>query len=83
MINKTTTIRIDTKTYENLKKLSEQLEQPMQKIVYEALVEYKKKILLSQTAEAFLNLKKNSDLWEDEIKERELWDNTLLDGVEE
>lgn len=83
MINKTTTIRIDTKTYENLKKLSEQLEQPMQKIVYEALEEYKKKILLSQTAEAFLNLKKNSDLWEDEIKERELWDNTLLDGVEE
>jgi predicted DNA-binding protein len=83
VINKTTTIRIDTKTYENLKKLSEQLEQPMQKIVYEALVEYKKKILLSQTAEAFLNLKKNSDLWEDEIKERELWDNTLLDGVEE
>jgi predicted DNA-binding protein len=29
MINKTTTIRIDAKTYENLKKLSEQLEQPM------------------------------------------------------
>jgi hypothetical protein len=47
------------------------------------LVEYKRKILLSQTAEAFLNLKKNSKLWEDEIKERELWDNTLLDGVEE
>lgn len=83
MINKTTTIRIDAKTYENLKKLSEQLEQPMQKIVHEALIEYKRKILLSQTAEAFLNLKKNNKLWEDEIKERELWDNTLLDGVEE
>jgi len=83
VINKTTTIRIDAKTYENLKKLSEQLEQPMQKIVHEALIEYKRKILLSQTAEAFLNLKKNNKLWEDEIKERELWDNTLLDGVEE
>ncbi|KHO63213.1 D12 class N6 adenine-specific DNA methyltransferase/Ribbon-helix-helix protein, copG family [Thermoanaerobacter sp. YS13] len=51
MINKTITIRIDAKTYENLKKLSEQLEQPMQKIVHEALIGYKRKILYESVME--------------------------------
>jgi predicted DNA-binding protein len=83
MLNKTTTVRIDTETYKELKRLSEQLKQPMQKVIREAFLEYKKKVLLSKTAEAFAALKENNKLWQEEIEERQLWDNTLQDGIEE
>ncbi|WP_174256031.1 CopG family transcriptional regulator [Caldicellulosiruptor acetigenus] len=82
MINKTTTVRVDIETYEGLKKLSQQLNQPMQKIIQEALAEYKRKVILSATAEAFAALKENSELWQEEIEERQLWENTLQDGIE-
>ncbi|WP_193353823.1 ribbon-helix-helix protein, CopG family [Caldicellulosiruptor sp. F32] len=82
MANKTTTVRVDVETYKSLKKLSEQLNQPMQKIIQEALAEYKRKILLSATAEAFAVLKENSKLWQEEVEERQLWENTLQDGIE-
>lgn len=83
MLNKTTTVRIDTETYKELRRLSEQLKQPMQKVIREAFLEYKKKVLLSKTAEAFAALKENNKLWQEEIEERQLWDNTLQDGIEE
>jgi len=80
---KTTTIRVDIETYNGIKRLSEQLNQPMNKTVQDAIFEYKKKILLSKTAEAFAALKENSKLWQEEIEERKIWDNTLQDGIEE
>ncbi|WAM36918.1 hypothetical protein [Caldicellulosiruptor acetigenus] len=46
-----------------LKKLSQQLNQPMQKIIQEVLAEYKRKVILSATAGAFTALKENSELW--------------------
>ncbi|MGH2331151.1 hypothetical protein [Thermoanaerobacter mathranii] len=78
MLNKTTTV-----TYKEFKKLSKQLKQPIRKTIREAFLEYKKKVLLSKTAEAFTALKGNNKLWQKEIKERQLWDNTLQDGIEE
>uniref|UniRef100_A0A7C5V6V6 Ribbon-helix-helix protein, CopG family n=1 Tax=Caldicellulosiruptor owensensis TaxID=55205 RepID=A0A7C5V6V6_9FIRM len=83
MINKTTTVRVDIETYEGLKKLSEQLNQPMQKIIQEAIAEYKRKIILSATVEAFAALKENNKLWKEEIEERQIWENTLQDGIEQ
>ncbi|ACM61101.1 hypothetical protein B0S90_2346 [Caldicellulosiruptor bescii] len=74
--------RYDGESFKSLKKLSEQLNQPMQKIIQEALEEYKKKVILSATAEAFIVLKGNSKLWQEEIEERQLWENTLGDGIE-
>jgi hypothetical protein len=53
----------------------------MQKVIQEAFLEYKKKVLLSKTAEAFAALKKNNELWQEEIEERQLWDNTLRDEI--
>ncbi|ADQ40211.1 hypothetical protein Calkr_0675 [Caldicellulosiruptor acetigenus I77R1B] len=76
------TVRVDVETYEELKKLSMQLNQPMQKVIQEALAEYKKKVILSATVEAFVPLKGNIKLWQEEIEERQLWESTLQDGIE-
>ncbi len=81
-MSKTTTVRVDVETYEGLKKLSQQLNQPMQKIIQEALAEYKRKVLLSATAEAFSALREKRELWQEEIEERQLWESTLQDGIE-
>ncbi|ADQ08119.1 conserved hypothetical protein [Caldicellulosiruptor hydrothermalis 108] len=81
-MNKTTTVRVDIETYEGLKKLSRQLNQPMQKIIQEALAGYKRKVLLSATAEAFAALREKRELWQEEIEERQLWESTLQDGIE-
>ncbi|WAM33807.1 ribbon-helix-helix protein, CopG family [Caldicellulosiruptor morganii] len=83
MLNKTTTVRVDVETYEGLKKLASELNQPMQKIIQEALKEYKRKVMLSKTQEAFAALKENKKLWQEEIEERKLWENTLQDGIEQ
>jgi predicted DNA-binding protein len=82
MMSKTTTVRVDVETYEGLKKLSQQLNQPMQKIIQEALAEYKRKVLLSATAEAFSALREKRELWQEEIEERQLWESTLQNGIE-
>ncbi|MDP9750323.1 CopG family transcriptional regulator [Thermoanaerobacter pentosaceus] len=83
MLNKITTVKIDAETYKGLKKLSKELKWPMQKIIREAFWEYKKKVLLSKTAEVFAALKENNKLLQEEIEERQLWDNTLQDRIEE
>ncbi|ABP68189.1 hypothetical protein Csac_2618 [Caldicellulosiruptor saccharolyticus DSM 8903] len=83
MLNKTTTVRVDIETYEGLKKLASELNQPMQNIIQEALKDYKRKVILSKTAEAFAALKENNKLWQEEIEERKLWENTLQDGIEQ
>ncbi|GEM_PF-6218356 len=32
--------------------------------------------------QAFLTLKNNPETWQEELTERKLWDNTLLDGID-
>jgi len=83
MAKTTTTVRIDAETYEKLKELSKELKQPMLKVIQEALNEYKRKVILSATAKAFEELKKSPQKWEEELKERQLWENTLQDGVDD
>ena len=44
---------------------------------------YRRQKFLEQANEDFQALKNNPDEWKEELEERELWDNTLSDGVEE
>lgn len=61
MANKTTTVRVDVETYKSLKKLSEQLNQPMQKIIQEAIAEYKRKFYFQQLPKLLPLLKKTAE----------------------
>lgn len=44
---------------------------------------YRRQKFLEQANEDFQALKNSADEWKEELEERELWDNTLSDGVEE
>ena len=54
----------------------------MQSLIDNALENLRREKMLEATNLAFARLKANKSEWQEEIAERELWENTLSDGVE-
>ena len=75
-------VRISSQSYQVLKSLSQEKGQSMQAVIDEALEDLRRRKILEATNEAFSALKANSKKWKRELEERELWENTLSDGVE-
>lgn len=48
-----------------------------------ALEEKERQELLESANQGYTELRNNPELWEDELAERELWEQTLSDGLEE
>jgi predicted transcriptional regulator len=81
-MNETTTVRISKDVYNEVKSLAKSENQNMQRILEQAVKEYKKKKFFEDLNTSFAKLKANSNNWNDEIEERELWEPTLADGLE-
>lgn len=75
-------VRISANSYQILKTLSQGKGQSMQSVVDQAIEDLRRRKLLEETNRAFAVLKADKDAWQEEIEERELWENTLSDGVE-
>ncbi|MFN2453125.1 MAG: CopG family transcriptional regulator [Pyrinomonadaceae bacterium] len=75
-------VRISSQSYQILKSLSEEKGKSMQSVIDEAIEDLRRRKMLEATNEAFAALKADKKAWKDELKERELWENTLADGVE-
>lgn len=54
-----------------------------QQVLHEALELYDRHTFLDELNASFAQLRENKPLWEEELAERELWDNTLNDGSAE
>ena len=52
----------------------------MSAILSKAIQELQRNQLLRQTNEAYLRLKQDRNVWEEESQERCIWENTLADG---
>jgi predicted DNA-binding protein len=76
-------VRISSTSYQILKTLSKDKGQSMQSVIDEAIEDLRRNKLLEETNLAFSALKANKTAWKEEVRERELWENTLSDGVEE
>ncbi len=75
-------VRISSQSYQILKSLSQEKGQSMQSVIDQAIEDLRRHKMLEATNEAFSMLKANKKGWKEEMKERELWENTLADGVE-
>lgn len=75
-------VRVSSQSYKLLKSLAQDFGQSMQSVIDEALEDLRRRKMLEATNEAFLTLKNNKKVWKEELRERELWENTLSDGVE-
>jgi|CXWL01.1.fsa_nt_gi hypothetical protein len=54
----------------------------MQSVIDQAIEELRRRKMLEATNLAFSELKADKTAWQDELKERAIWENTLGDGVE-
>lgn len=77
------TVRIGTPAHRTLQELAEQTGTSMQSILEKAITDYQRKCFLEGLNADFAALRNNPKAWQEELKERALWDSTLADGLEE
>ncbi|MCI0438894.1 MAG: toxin-antitoxin system protein [Chloroflexi bacterium] len=68
-----TTVRISEESRETLRQLSEELDEPMQKVLDRALEAYRRRVLLEKANEAFAALRADPKAWAEEERERAEW----------
>ena len=73
------TVRIDSNADKLLKEISIKTGRPMQLVLGDAIEEYRRKCFLEDFNRAYATLRANPKKWKEELKERELWDNTTPD----
>lgn len=75
-------VRISSTTYQILKSLAKGKGQSMQSVIDQAIEDLRRRGLLDATNSAFAALKADKAAWQEESEERQLWENTLADGIE-
>jgi hypothetical protein len=77
------TINISKPTHDILIELAESSGETIQTVLDKAIENYRRILFLKEANRAFANLRKNEALWQEELEERQLWEDTIGDGVEE
>jgi hypothetical protein len=80
-INRTANVRISPRAHKLLRQLAQEEHQSMQTILDEALERYRRENFLRAANADFEALRCDAKAWNDEVKERDLWENTLADGL--
>lgn len=75
-------INMSETTHHKLLQLADSSGDSIQEILDKAIENYRRNLFLLQANEAFLTLRNNEILWQEEIAEREVWEQTLADGIE-
>lgn len=74
-------VRIDPATTRSLEELVRATGQKKSAILREAIHEYRKTVFFNGLRSDFEALKKDPAAWQEELRERALWDTTLSDGL--
>jgi hypothetical protein len=77
------TIRIAEHTHVVLSDLARQEGRSLQATVEQAVEAYRRQRLLAEANAAYAKLRSNATRWTEEVEEREGWDVTLADDIEE
>lgn len=77
------TTRISESDHRVLQRLAEQTGKAHQEIIHEALTTYQRESLLDGINAGFARLRADHGEWTRETGERQLWENTLSDGIDE
>jgi predicted DNA-binding protein len=75
-------VRVSQKTDAILDALAKKTQRSKMEIVDKAIELYRRKLFMDEVNQAYDKLKSNPVNWQDELKERELFENTLLDDIE-
>lgn len=77
------TVRLPDPTRVILKELADQTGEPIQVIVARAVEAFRRQRILELTNAAYAALHADESAWQEEMAEREDWDGTLADGLED
>lgn len=76
-------VNISETTRETLLTLAKNSGETIQSILEKAIENYRRYLFLKQANQAFTELRENGTLWQEELAERQMWDRTIADGIEE
>jgi predicted transcriptional regulator len=77
------TVRISRSTHAALRALAEETDEPMTEILDKAIEFYRRQRFLDGLNADFAALRQNKAAWQEELAERDSWDATLADGLED
>ena len=83
MSSPTNTIRVPAHTYDRLKSVARAEGKPMSVVLDEAVERYEADRFFAEMDIAYRALRADPAAWPEELAERALWDNTLLDGLKD
>lgn len=78
----TLSVRIGKSEHSTLAEMAKEEGRSMQAVLSEALEEYRRQKFWDKTNAAFQALRDDPEAWQAEVAERDLWDGTLADGLE-
>lgn len=76
-------MRVPDATHAILRELAEETGKPMQTLLVEAVEALRRRHMLEQTNAAYAALREDPAAWQAELDERQAWDVTPADGLEE
>jgi predicted DNA-binding protein len=74
-------VRVSESTHETLRSLSSREGKSMQDIIDKAIEDYRRKAFLEGLSNDYRALQQNTEAWKEHKEEIALWDNTLMDGL--
>jgi hypothetical protein len=78
---RTPNVRISPRAHELLRQLAEEEQRSMQSVLDQALERYRRERFLRAANADFASLKGDAKAWKQELGERELWEQTVADGI--
>jgi predicted transcriptional regulator len=77
------TVRIKPETHAKLRELAGRTGETLPELLEKAVEAFRRKQFLVECNRAYQALKSDPKAWAEELKERETWEATLLDGLQE
>jgi len=76
-------VRIQPDTYAKLRELADDAGASMPEVLADAIDELYRKRFLDECNRAYARLKADPKAWQEELRERQAWERTLSDGLED
>jgi hypothetical protein len=81
-LKRTANVRVSPGAHQLLLQLAEEEQQSMQAVLDMALERYRRERFLCAANADFEALRKDKKAWKEELRERQVWERTLADGLD-
>ncbi len=78
-----TNMRVYDKTYSQIDEIAHKLKISKQEVLDQAVESYRRELFLREANNAYAALRNNLEAWQNEKEEREAWDYSIQDGLED